>query len=502
MKRILYVDFENVSSAGLTGMSDLTTDDEVKIFLGPKCSKMSLIEADNIFHGDATVELIKNDQIAKNALDFIIMVHLGYDVAKKAGDLFFIISNDKGYDPAIHEMQVMTGETIARYQDIAQVIKRNDVKPGLLARLFGRKKVETTDDTANATEHEVLKKGHRSRTNGTSGSYGNRSNGARDGYRNGGRTEGNRGNGNRNGRGNGYGSNGANGGSGRNGYNTGSGRNGSNGSSRNTSRRTSPDTTLRSASSNAGSTSSNAGSVNAVNVNVAQNNGSHPASVQSEQKKVVHATVAKDDIKKPAAVNETAKTAEASNEKKGNASNERAVAASKETNISIASMPKNVLSHEDDYLDGMSIAELRAQLKGDKKNNGSTNVEKNASSAITAAAASAKNASASKSESSARSSASHKSHGRAKTVLSDSEKALVERAVAETDNLGDFHNYLLKELRDNDRATEIYKAEKHRVKIVRPEKTAEKNGSEKAAGEKPATEAQNQSVENTENVIS
>ena len=47
--------------------------------------------------------------------------------------------------------------------------------------------------------------------------------------------------------------------------------------------------------------------------------------------------------------------------------------------------------------------------------------------------------------------------------MSDAEKDLVNRALAETDNLGDFHNYILKELHDNDRATEIYKSEKHRV---------------------------------------
>ena len=51
----------------------------------------------------------------------------------------------------------------------------------------------------------------------------------------------------------------------------------------------------------------------------------------------------------------------------------------------------------------------------------------------------------------------------AKLEMTDAERDLVNRALKETDNLGDFHNYILKELRDNDRATEIYKAEKHKV---------------------------------------
>ena len=455
MKRILYVDFENVSSAGLTGMSDLTTDDEVKIFLGPKCSKMSLIEADNIFHGDATVELIKNDQIAKNALDFIIMVHLGYDVAKKAGDLFFIISNDKGYDPAIHEMQVMTGETIARYQDIAQVIKRNDVKPGLLARLFGRKKVETTDDTANATEHEVLKKGHRSRTNGTSGSYGNRSNGARDGYRNGGRTEGNRGNGNRNGRGNGYGSNGANGGSGRNGYNTGSGRNG-----RNDWKNNGPRKDERSAKP----VEKNGNKPNNVNKPETVNNKPVAANKPETVSRTAAVNTA-ENVSRPIAVNKSDNMNQPQEAKKVTPT-EKSAASMTSTSVSFdgADAAKNtqaaqhnerrrptrstVLNADDSYLDNMSIADLRAELTGGK-NNGSTRVED----------ASEKDASNVKPTGTGHSS---RAKNGARPELSDSEKDLVKRAYAETANLGDFHNYLLKELHDNDRATEIYKAEKYR----------------------------------------
>ncbi|MBO4766804.1 MAG: hypothetical protein J5532_05850, partial [Lachnospiraceae bacterium] len=166
MKRIVYVDFENVSSAGLAGVLKLGKNDEVKIFLGPKCSKMSLIEAESILHCDATVELIKNDQIGKNALDFIIMVHLGYDIAKSAGDRFFIISNDKGYEPAIHEMQSMTGEVIERYPDIEHVIARKEEKTGFFAKLFGKKPTVVE----NTTEHEVLSKRGRN-TRSQSGSH-------------------------------------------------------------------------------------------------------------------------------------------------------------------------------------------------------------------------------------------------------------------------------------------------------------------------------------------
>ncbi len=154
MKRVLYIDFENVSTQGLRGVQALSKNDHVKIFLGPKCSKMSLIDADAVFHCDATVELIKNEQIGKNALDFIIMVHMGYDIAKKVGNAFYIISNDKGYDPAIHEMRSMTGSEIVRLSNIAAVLARKVEKSNGFFGIFARNKAEVD----NQTEHEVLGK--------------------------------------------------------------------------------------------------------------------------------------------------------------------------------------------------------------------------------------------------------------------------------------------------------------------------------------------------------
>ncbi|MBO4651984.1 MAG: hypothetical protein J5649_01560 [Lachnospiraceae bacterium] len=162
MKRVLYIDFENVSQQGLRGIQNLTKNDLVRIFLGPKCSKMSLIDADMVFHCDATVELITNDQIGKNALDFIIMVHLGYDIAKKAGNAYYVVSNDKGYEPAINEMKSMTGCTIERLPDVDAVIARGgEVKTGLLAFLHRVAPMPVTDNT---TQHEVLGKGQKKTT--------------------------------------------------------------------------------------------------------------------------------------------------------------------------------------------------------------------------------------------------------------------------------------------------------------------------------------------------
>ncbi len=183
MRRVLYIDFENVSRQGLSGIAKLTKNDLVRIFLGPKCSKMSLIDADMVFHCDATVELITNDQIGKNALDFIIMVHLGYDIAKKTGNAYYVISNDKGYEPAINEMKSMTGCTIERLPDVDAVLARGgEVKTGLFSFL---RRSTPTPVADNTTQHEVLGKGQHKTTRRVvgNGASGNRTASGRSGQR-------------------------------------------------------------------------------------------------------------------------------------------------------------------------------------------------------------------------------------------------------------------------------------------------------------------------------
>ncbi len=372
MKRLFYVDFENVSSAGLNGVLRLTGNDEVKIFLGPKCSKMSLIEAESVLHCDATVELIKNDQIGKNALDFIIMVHLGYDIAKREADSFFIISNDKGYDPAIHEMQSRNGAVVERYSDIAQVLARKEEKTGWFSFLFRKK----TPVVENTTEHEFVNK--RGKTGSRYGNSSSRGNANRSGSQT-----------NRNG-----------------------GKSYSQGNRNNTQR---------------------SDSRNAQKPAQARNDVRNPQAGKIRQN-VVH-TEAKVAVKTP----EKPKVEQAVRTEV-----QKPVETVKQTvtrRIVAQTEPKKpaVLSGtaaDDSYLDNLSIADLRAQLGG------RTNKPEPAKQKPAPVKPERKKEPA---------------------VMSDAEKDLVNRALAETDNLGDFHNYILKELHDNDRATEIYKSEKHRV---------------------------------------
>ena len=123
MKRAIYVDYENVSLHGLEAIEQLGSDDNVKIFIGTQSTRLSMEDADRIFNCEANVELITNKYIGKNALDFIIMVYMGYDIAKGLANAYFVVSNDKGYDPAIYQMRKLSGLTVQRKADISFVLK-------------------------------------------------------------------------------------------------------------------------------------------------------------------------------------------------------------------------------------------------------------------------------------------------------------------------------------------------------------------------------------------
>lgn len=156
MKRAIYVDYENVNISGLKGIEELTHDDVVKIFIGAQASKLTMVDANRIFNCEASVELITNKYIGKNALDFIIMVHMGYDIAQGLAKSYYIISKDKGYDPAIHEMRKMSGLTVARREDIVAVLDEKKSFGRKIKGILGFGKVKETPDT---TEHTVVGKG-------------------------------------------------------------------------------------------------------------------------------------------------------------------------------------------------------------------------------------------------------------------------------------------------------------------------------------------------------
>ncbi len=92
------VDFENVKSAGLTGIEKLGNGDKVIIFYSENSDTISFEMHSLIMKSTADIQYCKVKVGGKNALDFQLATALGYIVAKGENEYIFVISNDKGFD--------------------------------------------------------------------------------------------------------------------------------------------------------------------------------------------------------------------------------------------------------------------------------------------------------------------------------------------------------------------------------------------------------------------
>lgn len=95
---VYLVDFENVSSAGISGIQKLTKDDKVYIFYTVNASSMSFAAHLNLLSSPAEVVYYNVASGGKNALDFQLASFLGYLICQGKEKKFCIISNDRGFE--------------------------------------------------------------------------------------------------------------------------------------------------------------------------------------------------------------------------------------------------------------------------------------------------------------------------------------------------------------------------------------------------------------------
>lgn len=100
MKNRYLIDYENVANAGLSGVEDLTENDEVIIFYSSNVNTMTFDTHYKLMNTKANI-ITKSVEIGtKNALDFQLSTMLGYLVAKDPQHKwkFHIVSHDTGFD--------------------------------------------------------------------------------------------------------------------------------------------------------------------------------------------------------------------------------------------------------------------------------------------------------------------------------------------------------------------------------------------------------------------
>ncbi len=99
--RLFLIDYENVNSAGLQGIGQLTSQDRVILFYSQAANTLSFEIMDEMLAANIMPERVCIAQSGKNALDFQLVTFLGYLIAKNKADAYYIISKDTGYSAAV-----------------------------------------------------------------------------------------------------------------------------------------------------------------------------------------------------------------------------------------------------------------------------------------------------------------------------------------------------------------------------------------------------------------
>lgn len=123
MQTRIYVDFENVASSGITGISNLKEDDSVIIFYTAAADKLRFAEVVEVMDIKAEVRFRKVESGTKNALDFQLITILFLDQKKEGDAEYIIVSNDRGYDAAIMIAKENGSAPLRRASSIREIVK-------------------------------------------------------------------------------------------------------------------------------------------------------------------------------------------------------------------------------------------------------------------------------------------------------------------------------------------------------------------------------------------
>ena len=95
------VDYENTGVRGIAGIENLKSMDRLIILYGPKTGSVPFEDMVKMTSSPAAVEFIRTTKTAKNYLDFQLTTYLGYLIAQKSAEQYYIISRDSGFDAVL-----------------------------------------------------------------------------------------------------------------------------------------------------------------------------------------------------------------------------------------------------------------------------------------------------------------------------------------------------------------------------------------------------------------
>ena len=113
---VYLVDFENVTSEGLSGVDKLGEGDKVVLFYSTKANKISMSIHVEMSRSLASFEYKEVAVGGKNALDYQLSTYLGYLIGQKEDTNFYIVSRDRGYEYLRDFWKQTLGQTKEQFQ--------------------------------------------------------------------------------------------------------------------------------------------------------------------------------------------------------------------------------------------------------------------------------------------------------------------------------------------------------------------------------------------------
>ena len=96
------IDYENVKTGGLNGISRLTSEDRVIIFYSENANRLTFDLHRRLMECPAQIEYREVTVGGHNALDFQLVTYLGYLIAQNPTGQYLIISYDRGFEYVVN----------------------------------------------------------------------------------------------------------------------------------------------------------------------------------------------------------------------------------------------------------------------------------------------------------------------------------------------------------------------------------------------------------------
>lgn len=96
------IDYENVKTGGLNGISRLTEADRVIIFYSENANRITFDLHKRLMECKASIEYREVLVGGHNALDFQLVTYLGFLIAQNKDGQYLIISNDRGFEYVVN----------------------------------------------------------------------------------------------------------------------------------------------------------------------------------------------------------------------------------------------------------------------------------------------------------------------------------------------------------------------------------------------------------------